>query len=292
MFSNDDFSQRNITTMRMTTSTSGFTLIELLVVIAIIAILAAVLFPVFATAREKARQISCISNEKQLGLALTQYAQDYDEQYPVGDAIGQGWAGRVYSYVKNDGVYGCPDDPTQPKAGTAKVSYGMNSNILSVGNIFGTTAYPGLSSLTAPANTVLLFEVQGTTTGAGATPGVDITNPNEDSTACGTGSPANFGNTRPTSNWLVAAYATGNIGGYNLANAGNSKGRHSDGSNFLAADGHVKWLRGDSVSGGLSALSASNAELHNPAWQQGLAAGAGNMKQQNGSTVSLTFSPI
>ena len=60
----------------------GFTLIELLVVIAIIAILAAILFPVFAKAREKARQITCTSNEKQLGLAFLQYVQDYDETYP------------------------------------------------------------------------------------------------------------------------------------------------------------------------------------------------------------------
>jgi len=66
----------------------GFTLIELLVVIAIIAILAAILFPVFAQAREKARQTSCINNLKQIGLALTQYAQDYDERIPMGTYLG------------------------------------------------------------------------------------------------------------------------------------------------------------------------------------------------------------
>ncbi|MBC7807537.1 MAG: prepilin-type N-terminal cleavage/methylation domain-containing protein, partial [Akkermansiaceae bacterium] len=62
---------------------SGFTLIELLVVIAIIAILAAILFPVFAQAREKARQISCLSNQKQIGIAMMMYVQDYDETYPT-----------------------------------------------------------------------------------------------------------------------------------------------------------------------------------------------------------------
>src|SRR5580700_7273559 len=88
----------------------AFTLIELLVVIAIIAILAAILFPVFAQVREKARQTSCLSNEKQLGLAFTQYIQDNDESYPVNGggqnniSLGMGWAGQVYPYVKSTGV--------------------------------------------------------------------------------------------------------------------------------------------------------------------------------------------
>jgi prepilin-type N-terminal cleavage/methylation domain-containing protein/prepilin-type processing-associated H-X9-DG protein len=75
----------------------GFTLIELLVVIAIIAILAAILFPVFAQAREKARQITCASNEKQIGLAILQYVQDYDENYPQGNSYDGGW---TYSWAK------------------------------------------------------------------------------------------------------------------------------------------------------------------------------------------------
>jgi prepilin-type N-terminal cleavage/methylation domain-containing protein/prepilin-type processing-associated H-X9-DG protein len=87
---------------------SGFTLIELLVVIAIIAILAAILFPVFAQAREKARAISCLSNTKQAGLALAMYVQDYDETTPK---LGHGteWWTQIYPYVKNGQVFLCPD---------------------------------------------------------------------------------------------------------------------------------------------------------------------------------------
>lgn len=101
----------------------GFTLIELLVVIAIIAILAAILFPVFAQAREKARQIACLSNTKQLGLAALQYAQDYDEtEVPLCQDPRVGaradycysyatphWMDLIYPYVKSIGVYTCPD---------------------------------------------------------------------------------------------------------------------------------------------------------------------------------------
>jgi prepilin-type processing-associated H-X9-DG protein/prepilin-type N-terminal cleavage/methylation domain-containing protein len=96
----------------------GFTLIELLVVIAIIAILAAILFPVFATAREKARQITCASNEKQIGLADLQYIQDNDEHYPMVDyyAYPNGvkelitWTIALQPYSKSTAVYKCPSD--------------------------------------------------------------------------------------------------------------------------------------------------------------------------------------
>lgn len=96
---------------------SGFTLIELLVVIAIIAILAAILFPVFAKAQEKARQTSCLSNEKQIGMGLMMYAQDYNGTFPqcyyyVNDTDGTAgynhWSGLINSYVKSKGVWVCP----------------------------------------------------------------------------------------------------------------------------------------------------------------------------------------
>jgi prepilin-type N-terminal cleavage/methylation domain-containing protein/prepilin-type processing-associated H-X9-DG protein len=92
----------------------AFTLIELLVVIAIIAILAAILFPVFAKAREKARQTTCASNEKQLALAVLQYIQDYDETFPAtwdsNRNPGSNWAVQIYPYVKSYQVYVCPSN--------------------------------------------------------------------------------------------------------------------------------------------------------------------------------------
>src|SRR5947209_7192066 len=98
----------------------GFTLIELLVVIAIIAILAAILFPVFAQARESARSVSCLSNMKQMGLALRMYSQDYDETYSnireySDPAVGccnldLTWKNVIQPYVKNKAVFACPSN--------------------------------------------------------------------------------------------------------------------------------------------------------------------------------------
>src|SRR5262249_24653929 len=91
---------------------SAFTLIELLVVIAIIAILAAILFPVFAQARESARRTSCLSNVKQMGLAFAMYAQDYDETTPAvvhQGSLDQDFWYIIQPYVKNINMFYCPD---------------------------------------------------------------------------------------------------------------------------------------------------------------------------------------
>ncbi len=112
--------ETNSAASRTSRKTSGLTLIELLVVIATIAILAAILFPVFANARAKARQTTCLNNEKQLGLALMQYVQDFDNTYPhayyaSNTPVCPHWMDMVYPYVKTKEAYICPErafDPT------------------------------------------------------------------------------------------------------------------------------------------------------------------------------------
>ena len=145
-------------------SRAGFTLIELLVVIAIIAILAAILFPVFAKAREKARQASCMSNEKQLGLGVLQYTQDYDEIYPTYLGGQGGWAGEIYPYIKSMQVYSCPDDSQTAPA----LSYVFNRNVSFWKPGGGNQPVP-ISSLVSSASTVMLFEATGVTMPASAT---------------------------------------------------------------------------------------------------------------------------
>ena len=124
----------------MFSRTHGFTLIELLVVIAIIAILAAILFPVFAQAREKARQTSCLSNIKQWSLGIMMYAQDYDERLPItmepdahgGSIVQHIWFSGLNPYIKNEQIRWCPSD--QDRSGDPDLwgSYLMNG-LLTVG---------------------------------------------------------------------------------------------------------------------------------------------------------------
>ena len=158
----------------------GFTLIELLVVIAIIAILAAILFPVFAKAREKARQASCMSNEKQLGLALLQYNQDYDEIMPArqyNNDPAQSWRIAVYAYIRASNLFACPSNPSGFQKGYDgyPISYGGNYNSspyfnqdfgnMYPGHVNGTGVFadsdgPGvpLASINAPAQVIAIQE--------------------------------------------------------------------------------------------------------------------------------------
>lgn len=156
----------------------GFTLIELLVVIAIIAILAAILFPVFAKARDKARQVSCLSNQKQIGLATLQYTQDYDERFPMAwwgidgseeqikAFTNYGCLFAIGPYLKSAAVMRCPS------IGSGANTYGVNctpgmwpwsTTVWGLawgapGSDLGSPQPAKLGEVVSPANIVLTYE--------------------------------------------------------------------------------------------------------------------------------------
>jgi len=187
---------------------AGFTLIELLVVIAIIAILAAILFPVFARAREKARQSSCLSNVKQLMLAIMQYVQDYDEKMPTcwtGASTYEHpfWYEKVGPYLKNSQVLLCPSAREY-----STVAYGYNYMYL------GGTGGPAISiaQIQTPSQMLVLCD------------------------SYDDGSAGNFHVYAPSA-WTMHG------GTYDENNTGNVDPRHNEGANVGWADGHAKWFK-------------------------------------------------
>jgi prepilin-type N-terminal cleavage/methylation domain-containing protein/prepilin-type processing-associated H-X9-DG protein len=268
----------------------AFTLIELLVVIAIIAILSAVLFPVFAKAREKARQTDCASNEKQLGIAFLQYAQDSDEAYPSGiwdasNTAGRGWGGQLYPYVKSAAAFTCPDDI--PANGNPSISYCYNTALVTRITTTQVATVPYQSTLTSPAHTILLFETRGGTW----IPATDAPG------AGGTYSPSGEGLNGPN-NGLVydTGYFFGQTGNLNQSYA--PTGRHTDMSEYLFCDGHVKAINGRDVSAGWAAPSNLAMPMTSSTTTPGTwntspwnASGA-DVYNVNGTTIGATFSPV
>jgi len=187
----------------------AFTLIELLVVIAIISILASILFPVFAKARENARRASCTSNLKQLGLGMMMYIQDYDGKFsnigwaeneklacPSGSGMcSASWMVRVYPYVKSLQVFSCPSfDRTWAgkNQGTGDVAYGLNTNL----------ALKNESTIEKPSQTIMMADMKGT--------------------------------------YTYALYKNNHYDGDKWREIAD---RHLDGSVLNFADGHAKWMR-------------------------------------------------
>jgi prepilin-type N-terminal cleavage/methylation domain-containing protein/prepilin-type processing-associated H-X9-DG protein len=203
----------------------GFTLIELLVVIAIIAILAAILFPVFAEAREKARQISCLSNQKQLGTAMSMYMQDYDERFPNWRTVVPKsaddpnakitWVENMQPYCKNKRIWICPSDNINAEAkvlglggGTVAVnSYWLNAYIFRwSGNTPTSPPSVTLAEINYPATSIVFCD-----------------GPVNDGQHVWPGPPVEWCKQVPV---CVA-----------------SQQRHSGGINFSFADNHTKWYR-------------------------------------------------
>ena len=228
-----------------TTRPSAFTLIELLVVIAVIALLAAILFPAFARARENARRSSCQSNLKQIGLGLFQYVQDHDGTFPTafggtGDSADPyGWADAIQPYLKSTQIYQCPSEATgAPVTSTSPSTSTDETENVSVNNSISspTAIANGYSDYFANYN--LMGRNQAQLNAESLTVLAGDGGAGTARYLCNGASCTNDGNSPAT----LPTVATFGMGEPAVINAGAQ--RHLEGGNWLFADGHVKWLRG------------------------------------------------
>lgn len=256
------------------TSPAAFTLIELLVVIAIIAILAAILFPVFAQAREKARQTACLSNTKQMATAVSMYAQDYDETLMLmANGVptpARRWVDDIQTYVKNYGIFTCPSKPEYQAAnsipGYANPSVGGGNGPYTRGgggyaynfNLGGSSfvnylfAPKALSEIKNPAGTFVICEAS--QLGNGSVFGVTNKNVytsdnyNPDKWVQYEIEPSDY-QVQPPSGWNPTdPHASSNSTSYasNDTSGNGSRrpvGRHNGGLNVVYCDGHAKWSK-------------------------------------------------
>ncbi|MFQ6097060.1 MAG: DUF1559 domain-containing protein [Armatimonadota bacterium] len=225
----------------MSRSKDGFTLIELLVVIAIIAILAAILFPVFARAREKARQTSCLSNVRQLAMAVHMYVSDY-EAYPLHSHKEQGnpgwrWMLMLLPYVRNEAIYRCPSSHPGPVDLTSSSqTYGYNYQYLGNGRNptgSGPALLVGDSEVRFPAQTIAIADSAGLARYLGTI----------------SEGKSGYSIDPPLPNPIFGAYYGGTA---DRGDRALTAPRHNEGANFAFCDGHAKWLR-------LEAVNADNS---------------------------------
>ncbi|MEI6499426.1 MAG: DUF1559 domain-containing protein [Armatimonadota bacterium] len=259
----------------MLTRKSGFTLIELLVVIAIIAILAAILFPVFAKAREKARQSACLSNMKQIGLGLMSYTADYDGVYPLayyypfGTSGATGYmhiSGMLRPYIKSDQLWVCNSDankglaPTNPGLDiqAPKISYCPNELLMGRPKVnfkvVGDSELDDASSLIAFAElTNYPNAIGGSSTASGAA----LKTHRPANVLAGSCSNMDGANASPLTQaseqecndalaWAATLSAPDNSESYSHVRY-MQPDRHNGGENYAFADGHAKWLKLGSV---------------------------------------------
>jgi prepilin-type N-terminal cleavage/methylation domain-containing protein/prepilin-type processing-associated H-X9-DG protein len=247
----------------------AFTLIELLVVVAVIAILAALLFPVFGRARENARRTSCQSNLKQIGLGFAQYVQDYDEKYPLGlyNDWNSGWPTTIQPYIKSLEVFRCPSDDTTLAAPASwdmlswagvPISYAGNGLVECVGDC--NAAAPGAklhgvlqmaqpwiegnprhaARIGQPAATILAAEKHNRDTAR-----TTSANPEGFSVMSGFGPAVLFSGTSDWDYFGAGHIPDGTRGAaaYPGGPNGSVSANHLETANFLFCDGHVKALR-------------------------------------------------